>query len=255
MFCFFLQNQITQIKSDLLTVVNKEVQTLKKTITKLQEENEVLKHENQRLRETANANSTWQLLLDSYCPVKQHVLKIGKIPSRDVVLVINSMWYYPIDWDLVHRYMVWPDFQFEIILQRIDKWSITCLKKERATAWRGAQYGISDCLYQALVPAFDRKSQILNAFDSRKSCLWVIPVLLGCMVYQEPLSFKYCIFTLVLKACPERSVWPSYLNLTPTKITCLFLHNVLPIAGHNLKGQVHIQSLLGTKVSPLHGEH
>ena len=58
MFCFFLQNQITQIKSDLLTVVNKEVQTLKKTITKLQEENEVLKHENQRLRETANAKST-----------------------------------------------------------------------------------------------------------------------------------------------------------------------------------------------------
>ena len=75
------------------------------------------------------------------------------------------------------------------------------------------------------------------------------------MVYQEPLSFKYCIVTLVLKACPEQSVWPSYLNLTPTKITCLFLHNVLPIAGHNLKGQVHIQSLLGTKVSPLHGEH
>lgn len=42
--------QITQIKSDLLSVVNKEVQTLKETISKLTEENQELKLENEKLR-------------------------------------------------------------------------------------------------------------------------------------------------------------------------------------------------------------
>jgi len=42
--------QITQIKSDLLNVVNKEVQTLKETISKLTEENLELKLENEKLR-------------------------------------------------------------------------------------------------------------------------------------------------------------------------------------------------------------
>lgn len=42
--------QITQIKSDLLSVVNKEVQTLKETISKLTEENQELKQENEKLR-------------------------------------------------------------------------------------------------------------------------------------------------------------------------------------------------------------
>lgn len=51
MFCSIsLQEQITQIKSDLLTVVNKEVQTLKETIAKLTEENHELKLENEKLR-------------------------------------------------------------------------------------------------------------------------------------------------------------------------------------------------------------
>lgn len=45
-----LQEQITQIKSDLLSVVNKEVQTLKETISKLTEENQELKQENEKLR-------------------------------------------------------------------------------------------------------------------------------------------------------------------------------------------------------------
>lgn len=42
--------QITQIKSDLLSVVNKEVQTLKETISKLTEENLELRLENEKLR-------------------------------------------------------------------------------------------------------------------------------------------------------------------------------------------------------------
>ena len=48
--CFTWQEQITQIKSDLLSVVNKEVQTLKETISKLTEENQELKQENEKLR-------------------------------------------------------------------------------------------------------------------------------------------------------------------------------------------------------------
>ena len=61
--CFFfsLQEQITQIKSDLLSVVNKEVQTLKETISKLEEENLELKLENEKLRnlvEFRNSTST-----------------------------------------------------------------------------------------------------------------------------------------------------------------------------------------------------
>ena len=51
MLCSFpFQEQITQIKSDLLSVVNKEVQTLKETISKLTEENQELKLENEKLR-------------------------------------------------------------------------------------------------------------------------------------------------------------------------------------------------------------
>lgn len=53
--------QITQIKSDLLSVVNKEVQTLKETISKLTEENLELKLENEKLRnlvEFKNSTST-----------------------------------------------------------------------------------------------------------------------------------------------------------------------------------------------------
>lgn len=49
-FSISVQEQITQIKSDLLTVVNKEVQTLKETIAKLTEENQELKIENEKLR-------------------------------------------------------------------------------------------------------------------------------------------------------------------------------------------------------------
>lgn len=60
-FSFSLQEQITQIKSDLLSVVNKEVQTLKETISKLEEENLELKLENEKLRnlvEFRNSSST-----------------------------------------------------------------------------------------------------------------------------------------------------------------------------------------------------
>lgn len=58
---FSLQEQITQIKSDLLSVVNKEVQTLKETISKLEEENLELRLENEKLRnlvEFRNSTST-----------------------------------------------------------------------------------------------------------------------------------------------------------------------------------------------------
>lgn len=48
---FLFQDQITQIKSALLTVVHEEVQTLKDTITKLKEENQGLKQENEKLRQ------------------------------------------------------------------------------------------------------------------------------------------------------------------------------------------------------------
>ena len=61
LFFFSLQEQITQIKSDLLSVVNKEVQTLKETISKLEEENLELKLENEKLRnlvEFRNSTST-----------------------------------------------------------------------------------------------------------------------------------------------------------------------------------------------------
>lgn len=60
-FSFSLQEQITQIKSDLLSVVNKEVQTLKETISKLEEENLELRLENEKLRnlvEFRNSTST-----------------------------------------------------------------------------------------------------------------------------------------------------------------------------------------------------
>ena len=50
LYCL-LQDQITQIKSALLTVVHEEVQTLKDTITKLKEENQDLKQENEKLRQ------------------------------------------------------------------------------------------------------------------------------------------------------------------------------------------------------------
>lgn len=58
-FSFSLQEQITQIKSDLLSVVNKEVQTLKETISKLEEENLELRLENEKLRNLVDfRNST-----------------------------------------------------------------------------------------------------------------------------------------------------------------------------------------------------
>ena len=58
-FSFSLQEQITQIKSDLLRVVNKEVQTLKETISKLEEENLELRLENEKLRNLVDfRNST-----------------------------------------------------------------------------------------------------------------------------------------------------------------------------------------------------
>ncbi|XP_068734943.1 uncharacterized protein [Montipora capricornis] len=50
--------QITQIKSDLLSVVNKEVQTLKETISKLTEENLELRLENEKLRTLVERKSS-----------------------------------------------------------------------------------------------------------------------------------------------------------------------------------------------------
>ncbi|XP_031566593.1 uncharacterized protein LOC116301646 [Actinia tenebrosa] len=51
-------DQITQIKSALLTVVHEEVQTLKDTITKLKEENQDLKQENEKLKQLIDTTQT-----------------------------------------------------------------------------------------------------------------------------------------------------------------------------------------------------
>ncbi|EDO37945.1 predicted protein [Nematostella vectensis] len=51
-------DQITQIKSALLTVVHEEVQTLKDTISKLKEENEELKVENEMLKQKVEHQET-----------------------------------------------------------------------------------------------------------------------------------------------------------------------------------------------------